>query len=236
MYSDSVKTAFDQAAQTYDRARRQLIPCFEDFYGTVLALMPYPSEAAFRVLDLGAGTGLLSWFVARQFPNAHLTLLDISAPMLDKARERLAGLAGRCHFIVADYAERLQGEFEVVVSALSIHHLTDAHKAMLFDYVYTVLTPGGVFINADQVLGATPAIDRCYRDNWLRQVRLRGVSEMDLQAALERMREDRMAPLDAQLSWLREAGFEAVHNAFQQDSFVVFTGRKGAHGSRTGDL
>ena len=144
MSTETVKTVFDAAAFTYDRARRQLIPCFDEFYGTVLELLPQDVSAPRRLLDLGAGTGLLSLLLARQFPQAQLTLLDLSDSMLAKARERLAGLAGRCDFIVADYTQALPGEFEGVVSALSIHHLDDAHKLALFHRIYQALTVGGV--------------------------------------------------------------------------------------------
>jgi tRNA (cmo5U34)-methyltransferase len=61
----TVAALFDEAAaEGYDRARRQLVPPFDDFYGTVVESIPYEPEAAIRVLDLGAGTGLLSALVA----------------------------------------------------------------------------------------------------------------------------------------------------------------------------
>lgn len=52
-----MRALFDGAAAGYDRARRQLVPPFDDFYGTVVESIPYEREAAIRVLDLGAGTG-----------------------------------------------------------------------------------------------------------------------------------------------------------------------------------
>ena len=41
-----IKSRFDEAAQSYDRARRQLVPCFDDFYGTVLDLISFERDAA----------------------------------------------------------------------------------------------------------------------------------------------------------------------------------------------
>jgi tRNA (cmo5U34)-methyltransferase len=86
-----VKEAFDATANDYDRLRRQLIPCFDDYYGMVGRLMPFGPEDAADVLDLGAGTGLLTAILRGQFPNVHFTLIDISDEMLAKARERFAG-------------------------------------------------------------------------------------------------------------------------------------------------
>lgn len=225
-----VKTAFDASAQTYDRARRQLIPCFDEFYATALARIPFSPDASFRVLDLGAGTGLLSYFVAGRFPRARITLMDISAAMLNKARERFAGAEEGLEFVVADYAEGFDGEFEVVVSALSIHHLADDRKARLFRNIHAHLADGGLFINADQVLGSSPETERVYRTEWLRQVRDKGVSEMDLTAALGRMQEDRMTTLESQLNWLEEAGFRSVNCWYKHYSFVVYSGVKGRVG------
>ena len=91
-----------------------------------------------------------------------------------------------------------------------------------------MLPEDGLFINADQVLGATPEIEKMYRDTWLQQVRWAGISEVDLQAALARMQEDRSAPLDAQLAWLRQAGFSMVNGWYQNNSFAVFSGKKRA--------
>ena len=61
----NVKTLFDGAAAGHDRARRQLVPSFDDFYGAVVGEIPYEREVDVRVLDLGVGTGLLSALVAR---------------------------------------------------------------------------------------------------------------------------------------------------------------------------
>lgn len=224
----SVREAFDQGARDYDRARRQLVPCFDDFYGTLVELIPFARDASISVLDLGAGTGLVSAFVAAAFPNARMTLVDVSGEMLAIARQRFAADLHRFHFDVRDYAATpVPGQYHAVVSGLSIHHLTDEGKRGLFKAVYRTLRSEGVFVNADQVLGATPDVERLYRERWESHARARGISGADLAAALERMKEDKMAPLDAQLAWLRDAGFQLVNCWFKSYSFVVYSGTKG---------
>jgi len=225
--ADSVKSAFDLTANAYDRARRQLVPCFDDFYRAAIDLIPFDRDAPIAVLDLGAGTGLLAAFIAGVFPAARITLVDVAPEMLARARDRFATSADRVRFIVSDYSRApMDGRYDVVVSALSIHHLADGDKRALFARIHAALNEGGIFVNAEQVMGPTPAGERRNRAIWLRQVRERGVSDDDLAAALERMRHDRMTPLDVQLRWLSEAGFRDVDCAYKSWMFAVYCGSK----------
>ena len=102
----TVGALFGQAAWDYDRARRQLVPGFDRFYGAVLESIPFREEQEIRVLDLGAGTGLLSAMVAGKFPRARVTLVDLSVEMLRVARRRFAGEQGRFEFRTMDYARK----------------------------------------------------------------------------------------------------------------------------------
>ena len=163
---------FTATAATYDEERARLIPGFARFYGWAVELVP--AEAR-KVLDLGAGTGLLAETVRAKLPATRLELVDISEAMLARARVRFAWDEGVV-FRVADYSaeemtggavEGLVGGYDAVVSALSIHHLEDVAKRALFRRVWKWLRPGGVFVNADQVLGPTAALEARYRAAWL---------------------------------------------------------------------
>jgi tRNA (cmo5U34)-methyltransferase len=224
----NIETLFDEAAADYDRARRQLVPGLDGFYGAALESVPFRQDAQIQVLDLGAGTGLLSSMVAGRFPRSRVTLVDLSVEMLRVARRRLSEGNGRFEFRNMDYARKpLPRGYDLVVSALSIHHLTHGDKKELFEKVHDSLAEGGYFVNADQVQGETLEEETSYREWWLRRVREAGVSEGDLAAALSRMRADRNASLRAQLEWLAETGFESVRCAYTDHRFAVYGGRKG---------
>lgn len=223
----AVAAAFDAASSDYDAPRRRLIPCFDAFYGAAIELIAEwgPPPAA-RVLDLGAGTGLLAALVRGAFPDSRIDLVDVAPAMLERARERFAGQEG-VNFTVADYGTaELGGPYELIVSALSIHHLDDAAKRGLFARVLAALRPGGLFVNAEQVLAPTPELERRAHARWRRQALALGAAEATVAAAEERMRHDRCAGLEDQLAWLRAVGFAEVDCAFKQWRFAVYTGRR----------
>jgi len=222
-----VRDVFDRDARDYDRSRRQLIPCFEDFYDALLAELRFDRDEAFHALDLGAGTGLVAHLIARAFPRAEVTLVDVAGEMLAVARDRLEFASGRLHFVTADYSRLVPSRpFACVVSALSIHHLEPVEKADLFARIHGWLQPGGVFVNADQVAGRTPVEDRRNRQSWLAAVNAGGVSAADLAAALDRMKEDKPSTVAEQLEWLRAAGFDGVACVFERQMFAVMRARK----------
>jgi tRNA (cmo5U34)-methyltransferase len=226
--SSIVGRLFDAGASGYDAVRRNLVPCFDAFYASALDIIGEwaGGTAAPAVLDLGAGTGLFSAMVAARVPDARLHLLDISEAMLAEARRRFAGAPpSSVSFEVRDYAEGgLGGPWDLVISALSIHHLADEAKRAIFARVFGSLRPGGLFVNADQVLGPTPAAEARYRRLWDEAVLRSGVDRREYERAVERMRHDRCAPLEAQLGWLRAAGFAEVDCAFKHWRFAVYFG------------
>ncbi|MBW7458600.1 class I SAM-dependent methyltransferase [Paenibacillus sepulcri] len=223
--SHQVKVKFDEIADKYDQQRRMLIPSFDDFYGIPVAFSGQSRNAP-RILDLGAGTGLFSSFFVEKYPDAELTLIDLSSNMMDIAKVRFSHLS-RVEYIVADYsAYEYSGKFDIIISSLSIHHLEDAAKQAIYAKAYSLLEDDGLFINADQVLGSTPAIHRYYEETWRAAVLCSGLSQDNLDLALERMKIDKYATVESQLGWLARAGFTDVDCLFKHYNFAVLTGRR----------
>ncbi len=219
----SATAAFSAHAAEYTALRRRLVPAFDAFYGAVLDVLTLLERPPRRVLDLGAGTGLLSARVVEVFPRARIDLLDGSEPMLDEARERLGDSVAAVH--VADLASALpQGPYDAVVSALAIHHLKDADQRALMRNVHARLRCGGVFVNAEQVAPPSPALSGVYERMWVRDCRALGASAAELDGARERMRHDRCVDVETQLGWVREAGFAPVDCVYKSWRFAVVAG------------
>lgn len=222
----NVKDLFDEGAMHYDRHRRKIIPCFDDFYRTAVELIPFERDQSFSFLDLGAGTGLLTALIFNAFPNASAGVLDISENMLAKARQRFTGNT-RVDFFVMDYAQNpLPGQHDLVVSAMSIHHLEDAGKKILMEKIHQTLRPGGLFIHAELARGATDVTERAYQHRWEDHLKQTGLDEDQLAVVRERMALDKPALLENQLMWLRQAGFVDVDCFYKFYNFVVIAGKK----------
>ncbi len=218
--------AFSAHAGEYDALRRRLVPDYDGFYGAVTEVLErvVPRKVR-RVLDLGAGTGLLSAAVADAFAEVELELLDASEPMLAVAQDRLGEAVAAVH--IADMSDDLPaGPFDAVVSALAVHHLEHADQRALMQRVHSALAPGGVFINAEQVDGPTPALTALYAQRWAEDCRALGATEAEIDGARERMRHDRCTDVQSLLRWLGEAGFPDVDCVYKSWRFAVLVGVK----------
>lgn len=216
---------FDEVSQQYDTQRRKLIPCFDDFYTLSTSIADIANDAP-TIVDIGAGTGLLSAHLLERYPDAKLILIDISEKMLDVAKIRFQN-ESNVEYIVADYtAYEFAGSVDIVISSLSIHHLTDDDKKSLYRKIFACLKHNGLFINADQVLGSTPYLESLYKDDWKKKVESSGLSKDEIASAYERITLDKMSTLDEQLSWLRDVGFQDVDCVYKYFNFAVLFGRK----------
>lgn len=215
---------FDEHAPDYAATRRRLVPSFDQFYGTTVEALKLIGRPPARVLDLGAGTGLLASAVAEAYPDAELVLLDGSQAMLEQAR----GLMGeRASYLTSQLEEALPaGPWDAVVSALAIHHLDDARKRDLYGRVRDEISAGGVFVNAEQVSAPTPLLEDAYQAWHERRARELGASEAEWVQARERMRADRLATVEDQLEWLRAAGFADVDCLFKDHCLAVLVARR----------
>jgi len=220
-----IQQKFDAISKKYDEQRKKFVPCFDDFYGAAVSVASVDSENP-GIMDIGAGTGLLSAFLMKRYPEASFTLIDISEKMLAMAKDRF-GNNSNVKYIAADYSKYdFVDKYDIVISALSIHHLEDKKKEELYKKSYSILKENGVFINADQVHGETPFIENLNKTTWRQYVETSGLPEEEILAGYERVKLDRDTSLEQQLDWLKEAGFCDVSCIYKYYQFAVMFGRK----------
>ncbi|GAA1925318.1 class I SAM-dependent methyltransferase [Streptomyces sodiiphilus] len=179
------------------------------------------------MLDLGAGTGLVSAAIRELIPDCELVLLDQSEKMLAKAEQRFAG-DDAIRLVTADMAENPlpAGPFDAVVSGLAIHHLTHDGKRDLFARILRVLRPGGLFVNVEQVAAPTDRLEALYDQRHESHVQSSGTPAEEWAAGRERMKFDICADVESQLRWLRESGFTDVDCLAKDHRFATYTGRR----------
>lgn len=220
-----IKERFNECAEEYDKQRRALIPHLDEFYATVadLARSEVPGP---KILDLGAGTGLLTKQLFKRYRRAELTLIDLSENMLDIAKQRFEGFPN-FNYINGNYLEHdFDNSFDIVTSSLSIHHLENRDKKVLYGKIYDILNDGGIFINADQVHAPNPQNEKEYQRKWREYIEDGPLTETEKKAVLKRMELDKPATLEKNLEWLENIGFRDVDVYYKYYNFCIMYGKK----------
>jgi len=102
-----------------------------------------------RLLDIGCGWGGLVLYAAQHF-GVDAYGITLSEPQAELAQQRIqqAGLAERCRVEVRDYRDVNQpGSFDKIVSVGMFEHVGEALLPVYFKQAWSVLRPGGVFLN-----------------------------------------------------------------------------------------
>jgi ubiquinone/menaquinone biosynthesis C-methylase UbiE len=99
-----------------------------------------------RVLDVGAGSGVVSSEVAKQLPRGEIILIDPQPKMLQRARKRIPSRPSVAVYFAAAVAEHLPLADQSVDAALLVTVLGEVDDATLvLREIHRVLKPGGVF-------------------------------------------------------------------------------------------
>ena len=180
--------------ETYLQNMLAEVPSYEELQEqTVTAARDVPAQT---ILELGIGTAETAKRVLAVHPAARLTAIDSSEEMLERARK----VVPQADLRLARLEDALpDGPFDLVVSALAIHHLDGPGKQDVFRRIAEVLEPGGTFVLADVVVPA---------------------DEADVVTPIDG-EYDTPDRLDDQLEWLRAAGLDAEAVWSYKDLAVV---------------
>jgi tRNA (cmo5U34)-methyltransferase len=166
--------------ESYLATMREAVPGYDRLEDETLAAT---GVGANSVLELGTGTGETARRVLDRHPDAQLIGIDASLGMVNVARESLP--SDRVKLLVGRLEDPLpEGSFDLVVSALAVHHLEGTAKADLFRRIASRLDLAGRFVLADVVEPVDPSYV---------------VTAIDPEV-------DHPSKLDEQLAWLEAAG------------------------------
>ncbi len=161
-------------------------------------MIDHPPENTKRVLDLGTGDGRLIRLIKANRPAIEVVALDVSPTMLKSAREQFANDAS-VKITEHDLSEPPPGLgcFEAIVSSFAIHHFKHERKGTLYEEIYDIVDPIGVFCNFEHV--ASPSV----------ALHVRFLNSIGYSPEKED-RANRLLPMETQLGWLRDTGFAEV--------------------------
>ncbi len=165
-----------------------------------------------RLLDLGCGAGNFSLKLSQRFRLECITLVDLSANMLDRAVERLRPVGAELRAMQSDVRDLdLEPESQdMIVAAAVLHHLrAEVEWAAVFRQLFAALRPGGSLFIWDLVAHEIPGVQETM---WARYgeylTALKGEAYRDhVFAYIEH--EDSPRSVTFQLHHLRAAGFQA---------------------------
>ncbi len=227
---DQIRARFDQLVEKFSNLETGQTTAIDsplalDLVAEAAAAV---TPGAKRLLDIGCGAGNYALKLLQKFPGASVTLVDLSAPMLERAHARVqAATVGEVRTLQTDvrHAELPAGAYDVIVAGAVLHHLRDDREwEAVFRKLHAALAPGGslwIFdlIECDLAM-VRPILWGRYGD-YLES--LQGPEyRAGVLAYIEE--EDSPRPLVYQLDLLRAVGFRGVEVLHKHLCFAAFGG------------
>lgn len=225
----SVGDFFDQVSDQYDESIEKAIPPYREMFQAILGYCFVDRAKPLSILELGCGTGNLSLYIREIFPQAKLTLVDLSAEMLEHAAQKLGSkevaLVNQ-GFMDLAFADKT---FDMVVSSMALHHLLDNEKPELYARLYKWLKPGGLFRCGDETLAVPAEAHELNLTQWEAWARQCGATQQDIDLWSDHAEKyDHYAPLANHFNWLNQAGFQETECYWRKLMWTVFGGSKAA--------
>jgi len=191
-------------------------------------------------LDLGCGDGFLGHFIHQLFPEASGVFMDISAEMINKARQR--DTDQKSEFIIQDLGEpgwskpiSSTDNFDLIISGYSIHHISNQHKQRLYREIFELLNPKGLFINLEHVSSPSAQIKEMFNELFLDSMSdyhesINDIKSIDEIKSIyddpEHKKLNLLEAVEVQCNWLKDIGFSNVDCYLKIFELALFGGTK----------
>ena len=178
------------------------------------------------LLDIGCGAGNYTLKLLQELPDCDCTLVDLSLPMLERARGRVQEATnGQVEIIQGDIREIEFGEarFDVIVAAAVLHHLrSEAEWLSVFRKFHRALRSGGSLWIFDMVEHSLPGVQELMYGRYGHYLEEQGGAPYRDKVFAYIKKEDTPATLMQQLDWLRASGFETLEVLHKNSCFAAF--------------
>ncbi|MEA5472198.1 class I SAM-dependent methyltransferase [Spirulina sp. 06S082] len=237
-----------ELAKTFLEGIRGAIPLAAEQIDMILRIVAMTQPQVESFLDLGCGDGILGRSLYQSYPDSRGIFLDFSATMLTTAKANFAGISENFRFVAEDFGaeywrDRLIPEmsalnlthFDVIVSGFAIHHQSDDQKRAIYQDIFSLLKPGGLFLNLEHISSRSQWEEQCFNelfiDSLYRFHQAKGSQNTKEEIAHKFYhRDDKnaniLAPMETQCQWLTEIGFIDVDCFLKIFEIALFGGLK----------
>ncbi|MBM3402358.1 MAG: class I SAM-dependent methyltransferase [Bacteroidetes bacterium] len=227
MAMEQLEQFYDDLSRKYTELIKKCVPRYSEMLFNLFLYLPESFKPK-RIIDLGCGTGNLTQEILNHFPNAEIHVLDLSEDILNECKKRFPQ-AQNITYIKADFKNmNLEPNYyDLALSSIAIHHLTDPHKIRFYRDVFQALLINGVFIFADQTRGIS---DDIYKKNiscWKEEAFKLGSTAENWNMWMEHQdAHDYHSPVGWHLRQLENAGFHEVDLLSKYLMWGVFWAKK----------
>lgn len=183
-----------------------------------------------NLLDIGCGAGNYSLKMLTKIADLNCTLVDLSKPMLDKAKERVSAKTNNTvETIQGDIREvnLKENSFDIILAGAVLHHLRDDKDwETTFDKLYRLLKPGGCLMISDLITQETDAVNEYTWERYGDYLESVGGKEYRKKVLDYVEKEDSPRSMTYQLELMKKVGFNMTEILHKNMCFGAFGGIK----------
>jgi tRNA (cmo5U34)-methyltransferase len=183
-----------------------------------------------NLLDIGCGAGNYSLKMLTKIAELNCTLVDLSEPMLDKAKERVSAKTNnKVEIIQGDIREvgLKENSFDIILAGAVLHHLRDdSDWETTFDKLYSLLKPGGCLMISDLITQETNAVNEYTWERYGDYLESIDGKEYRKKVLDYVEKEDSPRSMTYQLELMKKVGFKKTEILHKNMCFGAFGGIK----------
>jgi len=229
---DQIKERFDQDVERFSNLEtgQEAVVDAPIMLKLISDLAVSVKPDAENMLDIGSGAGNNTISILRQKPGINCDLVDISLPMLEKAKERISlEQAGDVRIFHGDFRDLTlpHSHYHLIVAASVLHHLRDdADWENCFGKIYDLLKPKGALFVSDMVHHQHSAIHEAMWNRYGEHLKsIGGPAYRDKVHEYIEI-EDSPRSLSYQMELMKKVGFGTVDVLHKNSCFAAFVGIK----------
>ena len=229
---EEIKTRFDQDVERFsnlETAQQAVVdaPIMLELISKLAASVKPDAE---NMLDIGSGAGNNTISILREKPGINSDLVDISLPMLEKAKERISKeKSGEVRIFHGDFRDLAlpHSHYDLIIAAAVLHHLRDdSDWENCFNKIYGLLKTGGALFISDMVHHQHSAIHGAMWDRYGEHLESIGGTDYRNKVFDYIEKEDSPRSLSYQMELMKKVGFETVDVLHKNSCFAAFVGIK----------